>query len=133
MWPRYPLSVRIGDCGQIPGNPGQWCAQCSVAQPRHYECEQVDETLRIISSVDLFRPKHPLTNSSLYKGWLKPWSSSNLSIRCSTSRILKLRLFCTKEADHTEHFSLEFRLGSNSNSKAAAAAERSLNPPLAGA
>ena len=31
---------------------------------------------------------------------------SNLSIGCSTSRILKLRLFCTKEADHTEHLSL---------------------------
>jgi hypothetical protein len=67
------------------------------------------------------------------KGWFKPSISANLSIRCSISGILELRQLCAKEADHAEHFSLECRLGSNGNSKAAAAAERSLNPPLAGA
>jgi hypothetical protein len=33
-----------------------------------------------------------------------------LSIRCSTSRFLKLRQFCTIEADHTEHFIFGIRL-----------------------
>jgi len=52
-------SSRIGDCGQILVNPGQWGAQCSVMKSR---CANVTVDLEtpIISFVDLFRQENPL-------------------------------------------------------------------------
>jgi len=60
-------SSRIGDCGQILVNPGQWGAQCSVMKSR---CANVTVDLEtpIISFVDLFRQKHPWRTLPYIKG-----------------------------------------------------------------
>jgi hypothetical protein len=42
-------------------------------------------------SVDLLREKASVDDSSIYKRSLKPWFSSNLSIRRSRSKVLKRR------------------------------------------
>jgi hypothetical protein len=69
----------------------------------------VDGTLRIISSVDLFRPKHPLTTLPYIKDGSNHGVHRILSIRCSTSRILKSRAglykmsFCTEHSSFPDH------------------------------